>query len=204
MKKLVFPILAAFGLWFIMFSPLTAPYFSFWHMMTVSAVCLTALALAGESRWRWLLRFSVSDILLGVALAAALWGIFWIGDKVSGLLFSFARPEVDEIYSIKDGVSPVLLSLLLLFVIGPAEEIFWRGFIQERISGSLGADLGFVVATALYAAVHVASCNFMLVMASLVAGTVWGLGYRFFPERFTALVISHALWDAAVFVWMPV
>ena len=37
-----------------------------------------------------------------------------------------------------------------------------------------------------------------------VAGAVWGLMYRLFPERFAAIIISHALWDAAVFVWFPI
>jgi membrane protease YdiL (CAAX protease family) len=44
----------------------------------------------------------------------------------------------------------------------------------------------------------------MLLMAALVAGMAWGLLYRFFPERFTAIIISHALWDAAVFIWFPI
>lgn len=204
MKKVVLPVFAAFLLWFVMFSPLTAPHVGFWPMMTFSAVSLSVFAALFGPEWRGRLRFSVADILLGAALAAALWGVFWLGDKISSAIFPFARPEVDAVYGIKEGISPVLLSLLLLLLIGPAEEIFWRGFVQERISGSLGADRGFLITTALYAAVHIASCNFMLVMAALVAGVVWGLGYRFFPERFTALVVSHALWDAAVFVWMPV
>ena len=38
---------------------------------------------------------------------------------------------------------------------------------------------------------------------SLTAGAVWGLVYRFWPEKFGAVLVSHALWDAAVFVWFP-
>ena len=87
---------------------------------------------------------------------------------------------------------------------GPAEEIYWRGYVQERLSKRWGADRGFLVATALYTLVHLPSCNLMLVLAALTAGTVWGLLYRFFPERFTAILLSHALWDAAVFVWFPI
>mgnify|MGYP003300310184 CR=1 FL=1 len=71
------------------------------------------------------------------------------------------------------------------------------------------AKLGYtvtmvVVTTAIYALVHAASCNFMLTMAAMVAGLVWGLLYRFFPERFSAILISHALWDVAVFIWFPI
>ena len=68
----------------------------------------------------------------------------------------------------------------------------------------LPTDAGFAVATLLYALVHVSSCNFMLIMAALVAGVVWGGLYRFFPDRFSAIVVSHAVWDAAVFLWFPI
>jgi len=55
-----------------------------------------------------------------------------------------------------------------------------------------------------YALVHVWSFNFMLVMAALVAGMVWGLIYRINPKALPALVVSHALWDALVFVVWPI
>jgi membrane protease YdiL (CAAX protease family) len=44
----------------------------------------------------------------------------------------------------------------------------------------------------------------MLVMAALVAGAVWGFIYRICPKALPALIISHALWDALVFVIMPI
>ena len=150
------------------------------------------------------MRFSFSNIVLGVVIAVALWGVFWVGDKLSQLMFDFARPQVDTIYGMKDGFSPWVLTALMLFLIGPAEEIFWRGYVQKNLSARWSANAGFVVTTLIYALVHAGSFNFMLIMAALVAGAAWGLLYRLFPERFTAIIISHALWDVAVFVWFPI
>ena len=48
------------------------------------------------------------------------------------------------------------------------------------------------------------SCNFMLVMAALVVGAAWGALYRFFPNRFAAIILSHAVWDVAVFIFFPI
>jgi hypothetical protein len=45
--------------------------------------------------------------------------------------------------------------------------------------------------------------NFMLIMAAFTCGVCWGLLYRLFPQHFPAIVLSHALWDAAAFVWFP-
>ena len=44
----------------------------------------------------------------------------------------------------------------------------------------------------------------MLIMAALVAGGVWGLIYRSCPKALPALVVSHAIWDALVFVIIPI
>lgn len=204
MKRLVFTIVLAAVLWTVMFSPWTAPYINFWWMMTASATVLAVLSTLFNKGWWRQLRWSPSNILLGVVIAAVLWGIFWTGDKVSSWLFDFARPQVNAIYGMKEGESPWLLSVFMLFLIGPAEEIFWRGYVQRTLSGRFSRNAGFVITTLLYAAVHAGSCNFMLVMAALVAGVVWGGLYRLFPERFSAVIISHALWDVAVFVWFPI
>ena len=204
LKPLVFTVLWAFVLWTLMFFPLTAPHFNFWLLMTIAALSLSTCATIFMPKWWKRLDFSLSNILLGAVIAAALWLFFWFGDKVAAFLFSTARPEINAIYGIKGGISSYLLSFLLLCIIGPAEEIFWRGFVQERLSQRYGLTKGFLIATALYTSVHLASFNFMLIMAALVAGTFWGLLYRLFPQRFTAIIISHALWDAAVFVWFPI
>lgn len=197
-------MLAAFVLWGVMFSPLTAPHVPFWWMMAGSSLALSAAALLLRPALRNEIRFGWKDAVAGAAIAALLWGVFWTGDRLSSLVFDFARPQVNEIYAMKTGESRWLLSGLLLLIIGPAEEIFWRGYVQRTLSERGNPDRGFVAATALYALVHAASLNFMLVAAAFTAGAVWGALYRYFPHRFGAIVLSHALWDAAVFVWWPV
>lgn len=203
MTRLVYAVFAAFVLWGLMFSPLTAPYVNFWAVMSVAAVALVGVSLCSSAAWRHM-RFSAVDAALGVAIAAGLWAAFWLGDALSALLLPFARPEVQAIYAIREGAPTWALTLLLMLLIGPAEELFWRGYVQDALSRRCSPNIGFAVTTLLYTAVHFASCNFMLVMASLVAGGVWGLAYRFFPRRLAAIVLSHALWDAAVFIWFPI
>lgn len=204
MKKLTFSILVAALLWTIMFSPFTAAHVNFWIMMTISAAILCTIASLFNPRWWRDMEWSFGNIVFGVAIGVALWGVFWIGDKVSSWMFDFARDQVDMIYGIKEGESPWVLSTLMLFLIGPTEEIFWRGYVQKTLSRYLNPNMGFVAATLCYTLIHLASWNFMLVMAALVAGVVWGGLYRLFPDKLAALVISHSLWDVAVFIWFPI
>ena len=204
MRRVVLTIILATVLWTVMFSPWTAPHVNFWWMMTASACSLTLLSSLFAPGWWKRISITPSNIFYGILIAVALWGVFWLGDKLSQLLFDFARQQVNAIYGMKDGESLWLLTVLLLFLIGPAEEIFWRGYVQQTLSQRWNPNVGFVVTTLVYALVHAGSFNFMLVMAAMVAGAAWGLLYRFFPERFTAIVISHALWDVAVFIWFPI
>lgn len=200
-QKLILSLFVAAMLWFVMFSSWTAPHVNFWLMMTVSALILTSLAILFGGRPS--LHFDAKEIFMGIGLAAALWGIFWVGDKVSQWLFAFARPQVDLIYGMKSGHSGLLLSLALLFIIGPAEELFWRGFVQKNLRKGLSANFAWLSGTFFYTIVHLPSANFMLIMAALVCGLIWGGLYRFMPQHFGAIVLSHALWDAAAFVWFP-
>ena len=130
-------------LWTIMFSPWTSPHINFWVMMTCSGAILTTYSTIVSPGLLKRIRMGWSDIVLGVLLAAALWGVFWIGDRLSSLMFDFARPQVNLIYGMKEGENPVVLTLLMLFIIGPAEEIFWRGYIQN-FKVQLHADHGSI------------------------------------------------------------
>ena len=204
MKRVWLLVLLAFLLWTLMFSPWTAPFLPFWWMMTVSASLLTFLSSLVAPGWWRRVHWSASNVAMGIGIAIVLWCVFWVGDKVSAWLFDFARPQVNLIYGMKTGESPWLISTLLLCLIGPAEEIFWRGYVQEKFSLHYSPNIGFLLTTACYTMVHVASFNFMLIMASMVCGLAWGGLYRLFPQRFSAILLSHALWDAAVFVWFPI
>lgn len=206
MKKTIIPIVIAALLWFVMFSPWTAPHLNFWVTMALSGVVLTTLSLTFGKELRESLRrnFRWSDLPIGVAIGAALWGVFWVGDKVATWMFAFADGEIGSIYSMRDGMDYWVIGALLLFVVGPAEEIFWRGFVQDRFARKWTPLKAFILTTLIYAFVHIWSMNFMLIAAAAVAGGIWGLLYMLYPKRIWALVVSHAVWDVAVFLVFPI
>jgi membrane protease YdiL (CAAX protease family) len=204
MKKPLIGFFIAAVLWTVMFSPWTAPYVNFWVMMTLSGMTLTVYSTLASPGWWKDVNLDMINVIMGVVLAAALWGVFWLGEFFSTMLFDFARPQVDMIYGMKEGENPWVLTALMLFIIGPAEEIFWRAYLQKNLSSRWNPNIGFVVTTILYSIVHLSKFNFMLIMAAMVAGFVWGLAYRLFPEKLGAIILSHALWDCAVFIWFPI
>ena len=191
-SQLVLSLLVAALLWFVMFSPFTAPHVNFWVCMTASALILTCFAFAFGGSKSIGTDIPAKDTppatftcVLGIIIAACLWGVFFVGDKVSQIILPFAREQVN------------------IFVIGPAEEIFWRGYVQRTLTKYRSPFVAFLLTTVCYTAVHLPSGNFMLIMAALVCGIVWGGLYWLMPNQLRAIIISHALWDAAAFVWLP-
>jgi len=214
MKKLIVSTIVVTVLWFFMFSPWTAPHVNFWASMSVSGIILMAVSFfIGGTRIR-MTELTLANITTGVLTAAVLWGIFWLGNYLSTSWFGFAQGQINSIYDMKNGNNTLVISILLLFVIGPAEEIFWRGYFQKNIteicakSAKVKSEtwkwLAPILITAfVYAIVHIFSFNFMLVMAALVCGLFWGFMYKF-TKSIVPLIICHALWDVSVFIIFPI
>jgi hypothetical protein len=179
----------------------------FWWWMTANLVLLIGIAAMTDA----VFRRSVSDDLrtgllkkigLGLLSALALYGVFFVGNTISRKLFSFSAQNIAAVYDFKSGVAPARVWLLITLVIGPGEEIFWRGYLQRALALRFGPVTGYLLATALYAGVHAGSGNAMLVLAALVCGFAWGWLYLRFGSTLLNAV-SHTTWDVAVFLLFP-
>ena len=160
--------------------------------MTTTGLTLGALALAsGEServrpRWR--------DIPLGLAIAAGLFAIFRIGDRKAREIMPKGDEQIAEIYALRSIAPPEEIALRLAAVVGPAEELFWRGWLQRRV--------GWLPASAAYAGAHLVTGNTTLVGAAAVAGIYWS-ALAAIGVPMTALIVSHAAWDIWIFLVQP-
>lgn len=186
-----------------MFSPWTAHYVNFWLMMSISAVVLlTASTIIQRKDLAEIYGFKTSYILIGIFSAFVLYMVFFVGNFVASQLFSFARGQINGIYDLRKQSTPVVIGFLV-FLIGPAEEIFWRGVVQHTTAHRLNPIKGCLIASLLYALAHIWAFNFMLIMAALVCGLFWGLVYMKYRSLWPG-IISHALWDLFIFVLLPV
>lgn len=204
MNKILISIIIAAGLWFFMFSPWTAGMFNFWFAMSISASILWLLSIFLGKNFSKQFSFSSKEVALGLVSALALYGVFYLGNYLSTAWFDFAKPQIGNIYSMKDGNNLYLVGVLLLILIGPAEEIFWRGYVQRTLGHKYGDWTAFILTTLVYTLVHIWSFNFMLIMAAMVCGAFWGLMFMFNKKNLVSLVISHAVWDLSVFILFPI
>src|SRR5581483_8802770 len=106
------------------------PRKQFWQRMTYTGLTLGALALAAEPAARPR-RLSARDVLLGLTSAGVLYGIFQLGDRMTRRILPQGAQEIDQIYSLDSHRPKWEIAARLASVIGPAEELFWRGFVQR-------------------------------------------------------------------------
>ena len=190
----------AFALWFFTFG---LPFGNFWFKLTLSASILALLGLKwSRNHCRTLFHFKMRHLWLGPLSAILLYGIFWLGKEFFTLLFPFASREISNVYFNKAQLNIKAIGLLLFFIMGPAEEIYWHGFVQRSLSGRFGSTTGLILTTVIYALAHIFALNFMLLVAAAVCGLFWGWLYQR-EQSLIPVILSHSIWDVIIFVIFP-
>ncbi len=198
-RALIGAILAGVAAWTVIFAWRPA---NFWLLMGAGMGILGSVALwvRGPS-----LRdegFRVGDLGTGVAAAMVLYAAFFAGWMAVGRLVSGAATQVGSMYALRAEAPWWVVVPLLVCVIAPGEELFWRGLVQWGLVRHLGPVPGWAAATAIYGGVHAAANNPMLVIAALAAGGFWGFLYLR-TGRIAPLIASHIVWDLTVFFILP-
>lgn len=196
---LVGAILVATAVWVVVFAWRPA---NFWLLMGAGVGGLGLLALWIRGPFPRKEGLYLSDLGTGVATAAALYAVFAVGRIVVSRLVPVAPAQIGSVYVLRAQAPWWVIAPLLICVIGPGEELFWRGLVQWGLVRRLGSGLGWAVATGIYGGVHILAANPMLVVAALAAGAFWGLLYLR-VGRIAPLVVSHIVWDLTVLLVFP-
>ncbi|MFQ5485641.1 MAG: lysostaphin resistance A-like protein [Desulfobacterales bacterium] len=195
-----------------LFSPLFITHgfgrFDFWWWMSANLSILLVLVPVFDRQWWPEIRIDIKHQTLlkvgfGILSALVLYMVFYTGNIVSRRIFSFAKSGIENVYAFKSDVSPLRIGLLMVLLIGPGEELFWRGFIQRRLQMAHGRWLGFFMATLIYTLIHLGSGNAMLILSAGLCGLFWGFLYL---KKGSILLnmVSHTVWDVGIFLLFPV
>ncbi len=197
-KVLLGGLAAAFGAFALTFR---GPRPQFWNRMTLTGLSLGSLSLASRPELRKT-RIGPKDVAAGLGSAAVLYIIFRVGDKLARAIMPNGAAEIDDIYKLQNLGSKKGLAARLITIIGPAEELFWRGLVQGTLAEALGKPAGWALATAAYGGAHLVTGNVTLIGAAAVAGGYWG-GLYAAGVPMGALIVSHAAWDVYIFLIAP-
>jgi membrane protease YdiL (CAAX protease family) len=190
----------AFVLWYFAFA---LRWGNFWLKIAFSAALLATVAWIQMNLTQLgLFTLTARDLYLGVGSVIALYLVFWVGRALATRILPFSHGEIENVYARRGTAPVILIALLLFFVTGPSEEIYWRGGLQTAAMGFFGPWSGWLAASALYALVHIWTKNFTLIMAALIAGLFWGFIYLQ-TGSLTSVIISHSLWSVTIFAIWP-
>jgi membrane protease YdiL (CAAX protease family) len=192
-------VLLATLLWFVTFY---LTWSIFWIKISFSAATLAVLSFVLKPVPKKKLVFDGKAVIIGLISAALLYFIFWSAKTISTTVFQFAGQQIGGIYDKGTGTSMWMIALLLFFITGPCEELYWRGYLQDNLMKRFGPWQGWVLATAVYAGVHIWSFNFMLIGAAAVAGAFWGAMY-WRLKNLAPVIISHSVWSMVIFAVFP-
>jgi membrane protease YdiL (CAAX protease family) len=172
----------------------------FWSRMTATGAVLGTTALLADPTLRR--RPTLSDVPVGLGVAAGLYGVFRVGDRVARAVMPSGADDIGDVYELRTLRPTPELVARLAAVIAPAEELFWRGYLQNAAAARLGRWGGAAAAAAYYTGAHLSTRNPTLVAAAGVAGAGWSaLAAAGVPMP--ALVLSHVVWDVWIFLVQP-
>lgn len=173
----------------------------FWQRMTFTGLGLGGFGLLASAPARGF-RPRIRDVPVGLASAAVLYGTFRLGDRFARRLVPGGASQIEDIYGLRTLRPRGEIALRLATIVGPAEEVFWRGLVQSALMRRFGRWRGAALAAAAYGGVHVVTGNFTLFGAAGVAGAHWCVLYAA-GVPLGALVVSHVTWDVWIFLVQP-
>jgi membrane protease YdiL (CAAX protease family) len=173
----------------------------FWQRMTWAGLGLGGFAMiaspaARQTRLRWW------HLPLGLASAGVLYVTFKFGDRFARDMVPGGDRQIREIYTLRTLRPQGEIATRLATIIGPAEELFWRGLVQEALMRRYGRWTGAALAAVAYGGVHIVTGNFTLMGAAGVAGAHWCALYAA-GVPLGALIVSHCAWDVWIFLVQP-
>jgi len=143
-------------------------------------------------------RITWESALVAIISPVLLYMFFWGGYQVARTIPGFVQ-TVSSVYDLRGGASSGEISLLLLFPIGPTEELYWRGLVQRALGERSKPMQSLLVTTTLYTLIHLPTLNPSLLAVAFVGGLVWGWIYNRYGSILPA-VISHVIFDEFIFV----
>lgn len=186
---------AAFGAVF------NGPRDRFWSRMTATGLGLGGWALL-TSRPSRRVGIGPGRALAGLLSALGLYLTFRVGDRFARRFVPGGDAQIRDIYALRTLRPRAEIATRLALIVGPAEEIFWRGLVQSALMRRYGRWPGAALAALAYAGVHVTTGNFTLFGAAGVAGAHWCVLYAA-RVPLGALIVSHVAWDIWIFLVQP-
>ncbi|MFO8018342.1 MAG: CPBP family glutamic-type intramembrane protease [Promethearchaeia archaeon] len=118
--------------------------------------------------------------------------------------------DIDLVISSADLFTIILLAVIMIGVVGPSEEILFRGFMQKGLVKQLGDKAGVLITAFIFALIHLITLVFMpmsspftffilfilMFMPYFAISLMLGLIFRWRDQNLIAVIICHGLYNS--------
>ncbi len=88
-----------------------------------------------------------------------------------------------------------MFSLSVIIVVAPAEEVLFRGFVQNSLDAHYGRIGGLLVASVIFGLVHL---NPLIGVFQTILGIILGLLFQWRGYRLAGPIAAHATYDCLI------
>lgn len=172
----------------------------FWYILTGTTLFLISYTIMNEDFDDEIPLFQY--LLFGIISGAIVYGLVWIGNYFIEL-FNI-RPLEKQVNRLYSRFAPENLwhYVLLVLIIVPGEEIFWRGFILKRMLKYANVWTSILASAVLYGSVYIFTDYPLLILAAFTSGIVWGIFYVW-KRSLPLVIISHLTFSLLLFLILP-
>jgi hypothetical protein len=183
-------------------------------LVLVSLFVVQGVAFGGLSwlYWRyrgeWVLDLFSRPDLRDVLVAVGAYGLALGGAVVGAVVITALELRAGRNTAASAGVeSPEILLVLVVasfVLIGPGEEVLFRGVVQRRLRESFGPTVAVVAAAGIFASVHVVSLSGELGARAVTIGVLllpsvaFGAAYEY-TDNLTVPALVHGAYNATLF-----
>ncbi|MFX0186483.1 MAG: CPBP family intramembrane glutamic endopeptidase [Candidatus Hodarchaeota archaeon] len=160
----------------------------------------------------------------GIGLGFALIGLgLVVGSSIAiefifRLFFTFEEStpnNVDVLITGFDILVLVLMIVMMLIIVGPCEEILFRGFMMKGLTRTLGKTAALWITALVFAGIHLVGLLFffliyppitilvnfiMLFVPYLAISLMLGLLYRWRDENLIAVIVTHGVYNSLTLI----
>lgn len=193
--KLIYNLPIAYGLYHLAFQDISV----FWYMYTFALLILMSAAIVfskiSDEMHTW------KSFAYGISAAILLYAVLFTGYHLLQLLGVGSASSTAEFLAIFTPAS-VWHLLLLMFIIVPGEELFWRGFVQQQLKQYVPVSIAIPIASVLFGLTLWLADFWPGIFAGTAVGFI--LGYLYEKKKsMPLLIIAHLLLIVLVFIVFP-
>ncbi|MEK4484922.1 CPBP family intramembrane glutamic endopeptidase [Psychrobacillus sp. FSL H8-0484] len=171
----------------------------FWYFYTFTVLFLMSLAFY-YAKIEDSLR-TTHYVILGLAFGAITYALFVLGYKAIDITPFISTNSVTAFLS-KFGPVAIWQYLLLLLIIAPGEELFWRGYIQHQLKRWLSPVFSIILSSLLYGFSFVFSGFPLGIFAAFMTGIIFGILYEW-KKSMPLIILSHITLLVLLFLVLP-